>query len=181
MSTTVMNGDYRSTRLRLRGEGKTTLTFITHTPARGKRTSLSHVLNSPVWPFSRWLQTKTQNTRHPHSDTLIPSTSGPRLGSTARWADGAASRRGRCAPWPATGCAKGIGFWQTPRACVDRPSIGKERTKRAAGPLCTLLTPNGACRHSAGRSCRKIHISGKGRPTVIGRSLRASGLTLDLV
>ena len=28
---------------------------------------------------------------------------GPRLGSTARWADGAASRRGRCAPCPATG------------------------------------------------------------------------------
>jgi hypothetical protein len=30
---------------------------------------------------------------------------GPRLGSTARWADGAASRRGRCAPCPATGRA----------------------------------------------------------------------------
>ena len=45
----LMNGDYRSTRLRPRGEGKITLTFITHTPARGKRTSLSHVLNSLMY------------------------------------------------------------------------------------------------------------------------------------
>ena len=60
-----------------------------------------------------------------------------RLDSTERWADGAASRRGRCAPWPATGCATLGRLCQTPRACVDRSAIGKERTKRAAGPLCT--------------------------------------------
>ena len=44
----VMNGDYRSARLRLRERGKITLTFITHTPAQGKRNTLSLALNSLV-------------------------------------------------------------------------------------------------------------------------------------
>jgi hypothetical protein len=63
-----MNGDYRSARLRLRERGKITLTFITHTPVQGKRSSLSLALNSPIWLFPRWLQIIHDT----HSDTLIP-------------------------------------------------------------------------------------------------------------
>ena len=47
-----------------------------------------------------------------------------RLDSTERWADGAASRRGRCAPCPATGCATVGTVCETPRACVDRSPSG---------------------------------------------------------
>ena len=45
-SAELMNGDYRSTRLRLRGEGKTTLTFITHTHPHEEREPPSHTYST---------------------------------------------------------------------------------------------------------------------------------------
>ena len=33
---------------------------------------------------------------------------------------------------------------QTPRTCMDRSAIGKERTQGTDGPVCTLPTPSGA-------------------------------------
>ena len=56
---------------------------------------------------------------------------GPRLGSTARWADGAASRRGRCAPCPATGrVIRAQAFPNAPRVC--RPIAKRFVTPHAA-------------------------------------------------
>ena len=89
-----------------------------------------------------------------------------RLGSTSRWADGAASRRGRCAPWPATGCATLGRFCQTPRACVDRSPSGLCLGTSRGGARTKTHRPSGAGGHSAGRSCIRIYISGVPRPTV---------------
>ena len=98
---------------------------------------------------------------------------GPRLGSTARWADGAASRRGRCAQ-------------VLPSQRVRPPSSGLQGTPRARGQLsasgfCREAAgahpaggPRGkaryscscARRHSVGRSCIKIHPSIDSKSTV---------------
>ena len=81
-------------------------------------------------------------------------------GQRAR-ADGAASRRERCAPCPATGCAT-VGM-----AChVKRPARVPTNRQAVCGvgrPATAHVrryAPSGAGGHSAGRSCIKIYISG---------------------
>ena len=71
--------------------------------------------------------------------------------------DGAASRRGRCAPWPATGCATVGMAGKTPRACGQLRARGLWRAAPRDCARGTLHAPSGAGRHSAGRSCIPDH------------------------